>query len=169
MTAYAGNVLELPHLRFRKHVYGDTRDAVQRLVALIGDREIHSDAVVYLDGTERCLACGLANHLDLPCLLFGGAIRELVEGRDILLVVESIDDLDRLGEAVDWLMTFKVRHLVLAAPTGHRHAIDPLAGIVDTIVCPNIRCSWEFSAKDAFALIPESSGDEKLSAQAVSA
>lgn len=150
MPAYASNVAEIPRLRFRQQVFDGNRTAVQQMVHLVNETHITSDAIVYMDAREKCIACGLANHLDLPCLLLGSGIRELVAGKDVLLGVDALDQLDRLAEAVDWLMTFRVRSIVVAAPTGHRHAIDPLARVVDRIVCPNIRCSWDFRAADAY-------------------
>ena len=152
MGAYASNVIDVPGLRHRQRVFRDRADALQRLLALLSSHHgAEPDAIVYAGDSTRALGRGLANHLDLPCLKLGSGIRELVRGRNILLVSDSLANLESLTAAVDWLLAFKVQRLTLAAPTGHRHAIDPLANVVHSVICPNIRCSWNFASADAYA------------------
>lgn len=150
MGIYAANVIEIPQLRYRARVFRDHDDAAQRLAGLAHAIDLLADTVVYAGEADHLLARSVASALQLPCLKLGSGIRELVRGREVLLVFDALDSLDSAAAAVDWLLAFKVDRLDVMAASGHRHVIDPLAPLASKLICPNIRCSWNFDRDHSY-------------------
>jgi predicted phosphoribosyltransferase len=70
--------------------------------------------------------------------------------RPVILVDDGLASGFTMRVAVEALRKTGAGHIIVAVPTGHRGAVESIAGEVEALHCPNIRGGWRFAVADAY-------------------
>ena len=71
-------------------------------------------------------------------------------GRAVILVDDGIAAGSTMRVAIDAIGRLGATRIAVAAPTGHRHAVELLAGLADEVYCANVRGARHFAVADAY-------------------
>jgi len=72
-------------------------------------------------------------------------------GRTAILVDDGIAAGSTMRVAIDAIRRLGATRIVVAAPTGHRHAVELLASLADEVYCANVRDPLRFAVAEAYA------------------
>ena len=82
--------------------------------------------------------------------LRGGRAALAASGRTTILVDDGIAAGSTMRVAIDAVRRLGAARITVAAPTGHRHAVELLAGLADEVYCANVRAARRFAVADAY-------------------
>ena len=82
--------------------------------------------------------------------LRGGRAAPDAAGRTTILVDDGIAAGSTMRVAIDAVRRLGAARISVAAPTGHRHAVELLAGLADEVYCANVRAARRFTVADAY-------------------
>ena len=71
-------------------------------------------------------------------------------GRTAILVDDGIAAGSTMRVAIDAVRRLGATKIIVAAPTGHRHAVELLAGLADEVYCANVRDPLRFAVAEAY-------------------
>ncbi|UCF42982.1 MAG: phosphoribosyltransferase [Planctomycetota bacterium] len=73
-----------------------------------------------------------------------------LSGRKVFLVDDGIASGFTFRVAVEALKNHGTDEIIAAVPTGHRHALQPVAPQVQAVYCANVRSGWSFAVAAAY-------------------
>jgi putative phosphoribosyl transferase len=71
-------------------------------------------------------------------------------GKTVLLVDDGLATGYTMQGAINALVKYRPKAIVVAVPTAHTNSIEELKGMAETFFCPNIRSGLDFAVADAY-------------------